>query len=229
MNRFVRAVSALLLATLLTSGRARAEDRVYRWSIQVGSGASYITSNTLDFLAASDAMQVGEIRVGYVPDIWNNHFEIDLGYVGTSLTGTAFQTWQTELQVHSLQLGLRYLQPLGRYFSAYGRAAGILQFDGVSVSPGDNSLPSAVLGQWVTTGGLLLNAGLEWHIYSWVPAQLGLLAEFGYAFVGAAAFNHVTANIQAGSSPSSIPIASQKLGTLDPSGIQWRLAAAVHF
>ena len=213
-------VGGVFLATAI-SLPAAAEPQVFHWWVQVGGGGSYVNNGSFAPFAETNGTAVGDVRVGF----GGKHLQVDLGYSGGANGATNFTLYDVSMQLTSLQLGLRYIEPLGEHFAIYGRAAALLNIDGLQLTTSDSS---ATLGQTVVTGGLLLNGGAEWYIYTWPKVRLGLLAECGYGFVSGANFNKIQ---REGPPPSPAPIATSpvNLGSLNASGIQWRIAGAIHF
>jgi hypothetical protein len=225
MNRWARYLAVFVAATAI-SGTGRAQENLLRWSFEAGSGASYLTNRNFDFVAATDALPVGAFRLSYIPNIFEDHLQVEIGFVTASLGGMTFQTWQTQLQVNSFDAGFRFREPFARYFVGYARIVGLLDLDVLGVGATDGS--NKQVWQQVVTGGAELDAGLEWNIYNWQMVGVGVLAEFGYAFRVASNFNHVMPSVEQ-TQPSTIPITGASLGTLDTSGIQYRFAAVLHF
>jgi hypothetical protein len=220
-----RLISLLALAFVLPS-LARAEEPrpVPRWWIQVEGGASYLSDRSFDLVASTDPVGVGDVRFGFVPGWYHDRIELDLGYAGGSLGGEALGTFKTNFEIHSLQLGVRYRQPIASFFSVYGRVAGLVDFNGLHLSDADANVR---LSQWATTGGLLFNAGAELDAFTWRGGAVGFLLEFGYALrFNQARFDKISVDDTAKESVAFSPV---NVGSLNVSGIQWRLGAVVHF
>jgi hypothetical protein len=212
----------LLLAAL--AGPTASAQGLGRWSVEAGTGASYVTDRSFDFAASSDAMPVGDLRVGYRPGWLGNHLELGLAYVGATLGATTFQAWNTSLTVHSFQPGVLYRWSFGDRLSAYGRVAGLVDTARLDLSAGE-ALP---LYQRLWTGGALGAAGAEVIAVRGELTQIGVLAEVGYAYRPVKAhFDHLAPDV-GGGSPAPVAVTPVDAGSIDLSGVQWRLSLALH-
>lgn len=221
-----RLFAPLLLLLSLAPSMARADEPapVSRYWVQALGGATYLSDRSFDFIASSDPVAVGDVRFGYVPGWMKDRLELDFGYVGGTLGGTSLGVFHADYEIHSLQLGLRYRLPVASFFSVYGRLAALLDFNGLHLTDADESFH---MSQWALTGGLEANVGAELTLYAWKAAQLGLVLEFGYAQrFNEARFDKVA--LERVSKAAITPVAVD-VGSLNVSGIQWRLGAVVHF
>lgn len=224
----MRGLTVPLLAALLLPAVARATQATPAaepWSIFVAVGASYITDPSFDYVAPTDAMAAAEVRLSYAPGWWRNHVVLDLGYVGGALGGNTFGV-ETGLQVHSIQLGGRYQLPVAQAFHFYGRIAGLVDFNGLSLQSSDQPL---TLSQWAVTGGLLFGVGAEATLIRYSKASIGAMIEVGYSLqFDKAVFNAVAPDVGT-TRPSTIAMTPINAGALNPSGIQWRAGLNFHF
>lgn len=214
-----------IAAMLLGAAPAQAEPLDARWSVQASAGAAYVTDRSLDFIGGTDAMTVGDVRAGWAPWAWGRVVELNLGYTGTSERGTTFGSFETDLTVRTLQLGATYRRALVGPLTGFVRVAGLLDFARMELWSGEDALR---LSQSTRGLGGIGTAGVEAAVVRWPHAQLGLVAEVGYALRTAAKFDALSPDV---GDPKPAPVAFTPVnaGTLSLSGIQWRLGAAVHF
>jgi hypothetical protein len=202
------------------------QERLSRWAIDASTGAAYITSRSFDLIGGADAMPVGDFRVSFTPGWLHRHLELNLAYVITGEGGSTFQDWQTSFQMQTVQLGALYRWRFGDRLSLYARAAGLVDFDHLSLSMGSGTLP---VSQDAVTGGVVGAGGLELIALRDRNFDLGFTLEVGYGQrFESASFENLTAQV-GDPKPQPIAVTGINAGTLDVSGIEWRLGVAVHF
>jgi hypothetical protein len=216
-----------LLAMIATAASiaASAPAPVPRWSLDMSLGGSYVTDRSFDLVSDVDALPSAELRVGLAPGWLNRHLELDLALGIDGNSGSTFQAWETSFTDWGVQLGLRYRQPLGHIFSAYGRVAGVVDLDRLRLSTGGDS---PALSQTVLSPGVQFGAGVEVQLASWSGGRFGFTFEVDYVLHPAPArFDALTPD--GDGAPTPIAFVPVDAGSVNLSGLRWRLGAAVHF
>lgn len=228
MNRIAQALLGVLIACTLLARPALADEQIPRWSIEVGGGAHFLIDPADALATGSGTIGVGDLRLGYTPTWLGNRIELELAFAGGAVGGSAFQSYDAEIQRHSFELGAKYRLPLGRHFNFFGRAAFLVNIDGLSL---DSQANTAVkLGQFVATAGLELAVGAEWLIVSRPRFGFGLQVEGGFAVdFNQARFDNVRAGgtNEAGATP--IVTSGINAGSINMSGPDFRVGLAFHF
>jgi len=223
-----RLVAGVLLAGAMLARGASADEQVPRWSIELGGGAHFLTDPADSFATGSGVIGVGDLRLGYTPGWLHDRLELEFAFAGGAVGSSAFQSYDTEVQRHSFELGARYRFPIGRHFNFFARGAFLVNVDGLSL---DSEANTAVkLGQFVATAGLELAVGAEWLIVARPRFGFGIQVEGGYSVdFTRAQFSHVTATgtNEAGTTPLSDP--GIDAGAINMSGPDFRVGVAFHF
>jgi len=219
------ALLTMILAAAAVTAPAPAHTE--HWLMELSTGGAYVTDRSFDVASRTDALPKGDLRLGLAPGWLNRHLELDLGLELDGNSTSTFETWRTGFRSVGLQLGLRYRQPLGAHFSVYGRLAGLLDFDTLQLSTGDDSL---ALSQTLLSPGAQLGAGVEVIVASWDRGRFGFNLEVGYALHFAPAhFDGLKPDLDESADPAPVAFASVDAGKVDVSGIRWRLGAVLHF
>lgn len=226
-------IRALLLAFLLIPCIAQAEQVApLRWGIRAGFGATVLTDRALDIAAPNDAIFTGEVTFSFMPSRKQPALDLELGWLGSGTSETAFQTYTASLNTNSLLLGLRYREPLRRWLNFYGRAGVTLDWSTLKIQ---EEAASTTLTDVAFTTGLVGAVGTEWiaHIRNAEDRPrlaLGAYLELGWIQrLGQAKFNELKPDGASDTEPARIAFTPIDAGSISLSGPFWRVGGLIRF
>lgn len=157
-----------------------------------GVANQWAWTDSVDGLQSSDRFLVGELRLGV--GLWEG-LSVEAGYRNISGSGTSFgtsaeagATLQSDTQLHTIDLAVRYDWPLLSWLSVYGRAGGSAAWVGTAVRS-----PAARLDSSAWTPGVFGAAGVGARLpRTWFGGEdgpdggsgftVGLAFDIGYAW-----------------------------------------------
>ncbi len=226
-------LAAALLAILLPAGGARAHDLL---RLSGGVANQWAWTDSLDALQDSNRLLVGELRFGV--GVWEG-LSVEVGYRYLTSDGTTFETWDTDLRFHAIDLAARYDWPLLSWLSVYGRAGGTAAYVATRLSSADAVLASSAWAPGVfAAAGLGVRFPRRWFGGTDGPDggtgfTIGLGLDIGYAWFGdvsVSARPDPRGSLDADSARhGAIGQSPVDVGTLSVHGLTYQLGLTLHY
>lgn len=188
-----------------------------------------------DLVSNIGALVRFEAGVEYAPLSPVEGFAIEAGVAAGAQTRRAFQAYDTLLGVTSVQVSGVFRLPIWRYFGAFGRVTGSVDWGHLSIREGVQGTELDDVAVGFSGAGAL---GAQFAVplgytrsktLARADQWLRFSVEAGYAVHTAMAFDDVRRDVDEDTDPRRVARVAVDAGSLRLSGVVWRLGAAFDF
>lgn len=200
------------------------------YELGMGMGVRRMGSASVDALSADDrhlSTAVGGAIALPGFEVWGLGLEIDAGYEHAGVTGTTFQTIESDLSVHVIRVGARLRYAVSPRVSVYGRAG--LDFHRARLELTDVSGSAVSLADDAHGGASSLGVGVDLggRHRPGKRVTLGVRLSLDYTVGTGMTFDAQPAGGPGGA--NTIPVDAAQLGSVDISGWRAHIGAFARF
>lgn len=194
--------------------------RLRRFAVTTVVQTTYVHDPSFDLVSSADSSVAGGFWLRYSPFQPELPVALEVGWSGTSASAKVFQTFDADLSLHSFRAGAVWL---ARPFAAgrlFARGGLLLDLGRLSLKGGSTLTDTSVGGGAEATAG--------WELGS--PERGFLLSlEVGYGWHAAKLRFSEMSSEAPQDKPAPIAHRTADAGSLDVSGVVWRIAGGYRF